>query len=102
MANQVRAAAVGELADGEMKVVDGERLMVLVNLGGALFAVDDECTHSACSMSDGLLDQESIECSCHGSIFNVKTGEVEQGPAEEPLPTYDVKVEGDTVYIVSE
>ena len=100
MGERIEVARVGELASGDMKLVeaDGE-MIVLLNVGGDLYAINDECTHSACSLSDGSLEDDVIECICHGSQFNVKTGDVQEGPADEPIPTYPVQVEGDTVYV---
>ena len=100
MADRIEAAKVEDLADGDIKFVDADRPVVLIRLGTDFYAIDDECTHSACSLSDGFLDGEVLECGCHGSMFNVKTGEVQEGPAEEPVPTYQVEVEDDTVYVI--
>ena len=100
MPQRFEAARLGELGEGDMKAVEaGERTVVVLNVGGDLFAIDDECTHEACPLSAGYLDGDILECSCHGSVFNVKTGQVEQGPAEDPVPTYTVEVEGDAVYV---
>ena len=77
----------------------GDRTVVLLNVAGDFYAIDDECTHAACSLSDGELEGEILECICHGSTFNVRTGEVVEGPADEPVPTYPVEIEGDTVYV---
>ena len=100
MADRVEVAKVGELADGDMKDVDGgERTLVVLNVGGEIFAIDDECTHAGCPLSAGDLQGDIMECTCHGSQYNVRTGEVVRGPAEEPLPTYAVDVEDDSVYV---
>ena len=99
MASRVEVATVGELSDGDMKAVEvGDRTIVVLNVAGDLFAIDDECTHEGCSLSDGDLDGDELSCLCHGSVFNVRTGEVLQGPAEEPVPTYPLHVDGETVY----
>ncbi len=100
MAERIKATDLGELAEGDMKALEGaERTVVILNVGGDLYAIDDECTHSGCPLSAGDLEGESLECSCHGSVFNVRTGAVEQGPAEDPIPTYQVSIEGDGVYV---
>ena len=99
MANRVEVGTVGELSDGEMKPVEvGDRTIVLLNVAGDLLAVDDECTHQGCSLSDGELSGEELSCPCHGSVYNVRTGEVLQGPARTPIPKYPLSVEGETVY----
>ena len=100
MTERIEAGKVGELDGGEMKAVDaGERTVLLSNVDGELFAIDDECTHEACPLSEGYLEGDILECSCHGSMFNVRTGKVVEGPAEQAIPTYKVEVEDDTVYI---
>ncbi len=100
MAEFVQAAKVGELAPGEMKVIEaGDQAIVLVNVDGKLYALDNECTHAGCDLADGELDENTLECSCHGSRFNVVTGAVENPPADEPVPTYAVNIEGDDVLI---
>ena len=100
MGARIEVAKVGELASGDIKLVEADgNMIVLLNVGGELYAIDDECTHTACSLSDGSLEDDVIECPCHGAQFNVKTGDVQEGPANEPIPTYPVQVDGDTVYV---
>ena len=60
----------------------GERTVVLANVDGRCFAFDDECTHAGCSLSEGYLEGDTLECICHGSMFNAWTGGVEEGAAE--------------------
>ena len=100
MVDRIEAASVGELSEGEMRTVKaGERTILLINVTGALLAIDDTCPHSGCSLSDGTLEGDELECICHGSVFDVRTGEVHQGPAEDPVPTYPVHLEGETIYV---
>ncbi len=95
-----KVAQRSEITSAELKVVevDGEQI-VLTELEGTPIAFANMCTHEACDLAYGALDGEEIECDCHGSIFNVRTGEVLVGPATEPLPTYSVRVEGDDVLV---
>ena len=100
MAEFVQAAKVGELGPGELKLVEGgDKAIVLLNVGGELYAVDNECTHAGCDLADGDLEGNILECACHGSKFNVITGAVENPPAVEPVPTYTVRIEGDDVLV---
>ena len=100
MEGRVEAAKVGELTAGEMKPVEaGDEVILLLNVGDELYAINDECTHQGCSLSEGSLEDDVLECSCHGSMFNVRTGDVQNGPAENPVPTYSVQIEGGTVYV---
>jgi nitrite reductase/ring-hydroxylating ferredoxin subunit len=77
----------------------GEERVILANLGGHLYAVNDVCTHADGSLSDGLLEGEEVECPLHGSRFNVISGDVLQGPAQVPIQCYTVRVEGADILI---
>jgi 3-phenylpropionate/trans-cinnamate dioxygenase ferredoxin subunit len=80
---------------GKMKAFEVEGNAVTVaNVGGHFYAFDDACTHQRCSLADGDLDGPIVECECHGSRFDVRTGEVVRGPAPSPVRTYPVVVEG--------
>ena len=97
----VKAAKVSELKPGDMTLFEaGEERVLLVNVGGQLHAVGEVCPHAECNLSeDGALEGEEVECVCHGSRFSATTGEVLEGPAEEGLPRYTVRIEGDDVLI---
>ena len=88
-------AAVGS-ADGEDGDVRETRVqgvyVALARAEGEWFAVDDECTHEECPLSDGELRGVALVCNCHGSEFDVRTGAVLAGPATEPVKTYPVRV----------
>ena len=83
-----------ELAYNSMKGVeiDGTQILV-VKLAGIFFAIGDTCTHRGCKLSGGKLEGETVRCPCHGSVFNVRTGEVVKGPAKKPVLSYTVTVE---------
>jgi len=98
-----KVASLPEIAQGSVKGVNfkGERIAIF-NLGGEIFATTDVCTHEGCLISDNHIiedDGKTVECTCHGSHFNIKTGEVTGPPAAESLKTYKVKVEGEEVFV---
>ena len=68
-------------------------------LGGAFHAFDDTCTHMACSLAGGDLEETTVICPCHGSEFDVRSGEVLQGPARDPLVTYETRGEGGSLEV---
>ncbi len=71
-----------------------DREIALARLAdGSWAAFDDTCTHEECPLSEGDLDSNRIVCYCHSSAFDVRTGEVLHGPAQEPLGVYPVRVE---------
>ena len=59
--------------------------VVLCNVGGAFYAIADECTHDGAPISTGRLFKEQVVCPRHGARFNVTTGAVEAPPAVVPL-----------------
>ena len=58
----------------------GNNVIAVYNLGGTFYATDNECTHGAASLADGILEDDIIECTLHFGAFNVKTGEAVQAP----------------------
>jgi 3-phenylpropionate/trans-cinnamate dioxygenase ferredoxin subunit len=94
------AGKAGELCPGTMKRIDirGRRIL-LANVAGRLYAVDDTCTHEEASLSAGVLKGELVKCPLHNSRFNVRTGEALEEPAEEPLRTYPVREEGGRILV---
>lgn len=98
--NWRRVARASEIRPGEARqvVLDGIEI-ALCNVDGALFAVDDVCTHAYASLSEGLLCGAEIECPLHGGRFDVRTGRALGGIVDEDLRRFAVKVEGDDVLI---
>jgi nitrite reductase/ring-hydroxylating ferredoxin subunit/uncharacterized membrane protein len=86
------AGRLGELAEGSLKRVDAGGTPVLVaRVNGQTYAVADTCTHLACSLAEGRIEDDTVVCSCHGSRFSLKDGSVVNGPATQPLTTYDLR-----------
>ena len=87
----MKAGSVNDLLPGDMNVVKtGEREILIVNTGAGIYALDNFCTHGGCRLVHGTLEREDLHCLCHGSVFRVKTGEVVNGPAPPPQPSYPV------------
>ena len=76
-----------------------ESRITLANVAGTIFAIDDTCTHRGCSLGDGKLDGSTVQCACHGSRFDVTSGAVVRGPAEDPLRSYAVHVTNGEVQV---
>jgi 3-phenylpropionate/trans-cinnamate dioxygenase ferredoxin component len=78
---------------------NGDRICLIRNKG-VVSAVVDECTHQAFPMSAGeVMGDGTIQCTWHGARFDCVTGAVCEGPAYDPLATYEVRVEGDDVLV---
>jgi nitrite reductase/ring-hydroxylating ferredoxin subunit len=74
-------------------VIRGQEIALARLDDGSWVAFDNSCTHEECPLSEGDLEGERVTCYCHGSEFDIRTGEVLEGPAEEPLSVYAVRIE---------
>ncbi len=96
----VKAANLSDLPPGRAKIVEiGYEDIALCNVGGEIYAIANLCTHDNGPLGEGYLDGEEIECPRHGARFSVRTGEVKVLPAIIPIPTFEVKIEGDEVWV---
>ena len=80
----------------------GENKIVICNVNGEYFAIDDVCSHDDGELVSGegqLIDSCQIECPRHGARFDVRTGEAKKMPAVAPIKTYKVVVKGDELEI---
>lgn len=98
---KIKVAKVSEVSEGELKLVDVNGVaVVLYKINGEILATTDVCPHEDCLLSENhQMHGDVVECTCHGSQFNVKTGAVVLPPAAEPLKTYRVFVEGDDIFV---
>lgn len=92
-------AQTSDLNPGEVMYVEvGNDPVALINLDGEFFALSDICTHQEASLSDGEVVGDEIECPLHGGAFEIRTGLPANFPVVVPVETYEVKVEGETVF----
>lgn len=77
---------------------NGESICV-TRVGDEVFAVNDICSHSEASLSEGEVSDFKIECWLHGAEFDLRTGEALTPPAVAPIKTYPVTVDGDSVTV---
>ncbi len=94
MADFVDAVPAEDVPDETAAVIEvNGKEIALVHTGGEFYALQNECTHAAYPIGEGdLVAEKVIECPGHGSQFNVLTGDVVSGPADEALETYEVEV----------
>ena len=78
--------------------IDAQNLLI-ANVDGRFFAIEDRCSHEDSRLSLGCLKGELIDCTLHGSRFNVKTGWPVEEPAVEPIRTYKVRVKDNMIEI---
>jgi nitrite reductase/ring-hydroxylating ferredoxin subunit len=100
MSELTKVCATSDVAEGSVKRFEvGDNVIAVYNVGGEFFATDNECTHGAASLAEGILDDDIIECTLHFGAFNVKTGEAVQAPCFTPLRTYKVVVQDGDVCV---
>jgi 3-phenylpropionate/trans-cinnamate dioxygenase ferredoxin subunit len=103
MSDWVDVTPADEFPPGSRRGVDVEGVAVIVfNLDGRYFAIEDVCTHDYSGLDEGELDGEVIVCPRHGARFNIRTGEALTAPAYEPIPTFPVRVENGLVQVRDE
>ena len=103
----IKAAATTEIPEGNKKKISAEgKDILLTNIQGSYYAVDNTCTHMGGSLYDGKLDGKHIVCPRHGSIFDVTTGKAVEGGKIlflkvkiSDLNAYPVKTEGTDLLI---
>jgi nitrite reductase/ring-hydroxylating ferredoxin subunit len=100
MTDWVRVAAVDDIKPGDVIQVEvDDEPVVVANTGSEFLATTDICSHEYVLLHDGWLEGETIECPQHGSKFDMRTGEVLNPPATQPIAVYEVKVNGSDVYL---
>jgi 3-phenylpropionate/trans-cinnamate dioxygenase ferredoxin subunit len=96
----IRVASVSDVKPGNVIQVEvDDEPVALANTGDEFLATSDICSHEYVELSQGWVEGDEIECPQHGSMFNMRTGEVLNPPATQPIPTYEVRVEGQDVYL---
>lgn len=98
----VKVTTVGELTDDEpveFDDVDGTTDIVVVRTEGRTFAIGALCSHADVPLAEGEVEDCTIECYMHGSMFDLRTGAPVNLPATEPVPVYPVTIDGDDVLV---
>jgi nitrite reductase/ring-hydroxylating ferredoxin subunit len=95
----VRVCAKSEVAPGSVRAFAvGDKTLAVYNIDGTFYVTDDECTHAAASLADGMMDGDVIECCMHMGSFHIPTGKVVEPPCEVPLRTYQVVLREEDVF----
>lgn len=85
----VKVARSGQVPDGYVRrFFAGGVEVAVARLGGQVYATTNYCTHLDCLLSSGKLVDDGIQCSCHGSVFDLETGEPIYPPATVPIKTF--------------
>ena len=97
----VRICAVDDIKPGKaIRVKVGELAVAIVKTKtGDIRALDDKCSHGEISLSEGFVDNETIECWAHGAKFSLETGAALTLPAFEPVAVYEVIIDNGDIFL---
>lgn len=98
---KVIVGKASELTSGKMQkaTIDGRDILV-ANIDGNFFAMDDTCTHAGASLSEGKIDGKTVTCGWHGAQFDCTTGKLEKFPAKiRDLKSFKISIESDNLFV---
>ena len=98
---KIIACKTTEIVSGQMKKITvGGKEIIVSNFDGNYFAIDDTCTHSGASLSEGKLEDSILTCDWHGAQFDCKNGKLIKFPAKiADLKSYKIVVESDNIFV---
>lgn len=100
MSDWIDVAATDELAPGQWRVVDADGTAIVVaNVEGAYYAVEDVCTHDGGQLTGGCVEGGEIVCPRHGARFCLKTGAALTPPAYEATASFPVRIASGVVQV---
>jgi 3-phenylpropionate/trans-cinnamate dioxygenase ferredoxin component len=97
----VRLAGLEELEvdQGHRVELGDDEAVAVIRTGDGVYAVEDVCSHEEYPLSEGWVEDHTIECALHGSRFDLVTGDPDSPPALRPVRIFPVKVDGDDVLV---
>jgi len=96
----IKLASISDVKPNIMMGLEiNDKKILPVNVNGSYYAIGNVCTHRGCQLSKGKLQGETVVCPCHGSTFDLKTGNFVKGPTKKPEPVYELKVENNDIMI---
>ncbi len=103
MSKWIEVFPASDLKPGRHTLVDlaGVELL-LVNIDGELFAIENVCSHDGGELSNGKINGNEITCPRHFARFNLKTGAVLCPPAFEDINSYAVRIVDGAVQVSDE
>jgi len=97
----VRICAVEDIKKGKaIRVKIGDDAIAIIRTkADQVYALNDKCSHGEISLSEGFVDNETIECWAHGAKFSLETGEALTLPAYEPVAKYEVIIDNGDIFL---
>ncbi len=101
MSQRVYAATIkdSDLSEGKMRAIRVKgKPVLLVKVGGQIYAVSNLCPHEGCSFQTGILTDYIVMCPCHGWKYDIRNGQPQQNPPTL-LATYPTKIQNGKIYV---
>jgi 3-phenylpropionate/trans-cinnamate dioxygenase ferredoxin subunit len=100
VAEWTRVAAEADVPPGELKgVMVATQPVVLANVDGDVYALEDQCSHQEFPLSDGELDGSDVLCIHHGARFDACSGRNKALPAIRPVKSFPVEIRDGEIYV---
>lgn len=97
----VWAGPFSDLPVGDTTIVKAkDREILIIRLETGIYALENSCIHGGCNLLHGIVEGGTLRCRCHMSLFDIKTGNVLEGPATAPQPAYEVIIENGVMSVV--
>ncbi len=94
----VKACKLSELEDIQSLDINDKKIM-LIRKDDKIYALDRICTHQYADLANGFINDDAITCPLHLAQFEISSGKALTPPAEKPLKLYNIKIEGDDIYV---
>jgi len=95
-----KVASASEISEDEPKAAEiGDKMIAVFKLGDDFLATENVCPHAFALLTDGFVEDGQVECPLHAAKFDIKTGKCLAPPAEDDLAVYEVKREGDDIFV---
>ncbi|MGW0825628.1 Rieske (2Fe-2S) protein [Streptomyces sp. NPDC002845] len=88
-------ARTDDIPVGGGKIFKDQKVVVTQPEQDQFKAFSAVCTHQGCVVAN--VSDDTINCTCHGSKFNIADGSVASGPATRPLPAEQITVSGNSI-----
>lgn len=96
----VKVCSRGDLRDDEILSIDvDDKQLMLILQNNIIYALDRICTHMDADLSTGFLGEGHVTCPLHLSSFRLDDGMALNPPADKPLKRYNVKIDGEDIYV---
>ena len=100
MSDFVPVAKLSEFAGNQKISLEvNDHYVILVQLDGSIYCLDDVCTHDGGTLGEGEIDANCLVCPRHGGKFDIRTGEATCMPATEPTTKHEVRIDGDQILV---